>query len=416
MDLSNKTALVYDRGLYTYLAQKLGESFKHVYYYIPDSSLYPKSPKSEIGRNLPEIERIDDDGLWKCIDKVDVIFFFDCYDSGLQTFLRSKGYLVFGSGLSSRIELDKTYFLETLKKLSLPCPYTYRAEGIDDLISHLTGKTDRWLKTPYYRGDFETYHFQSLPLSTPWLNDLKAKIGIREKNIEILVQSPIESEAEVGYDGFCLDGEFTSNCLCGYEVKDKGLVAKVFPTTPLILAKVNDAFSNIYKTLGYRGHYSTEIRITKEGKPYFIDPTCRAPSPPSELMSEIYSNYAEAVYSIATGKLPILKPIAPYGAEIILTSPWHTDHELCIEIPKDLIPYIKLKNHTKRGSHYYCIPNDNGGFFGAVVTTGSTLKAATSKALDIVSEIKCDELEFSSSLFDTADEAIQAGGKFSVGF
>jgi hypothetical protein len=415
VSLKDKKCLVFDKGLYTFLGQKLGESFGKVYYYLPIAEPYPNSPKKAIGAGLDEMERVYD--FWKYLDKVDMVAFFDCYEGGLQHWLRGKGYRVFGAGHSEKMELDKTFFLETMDSAGLPVPRTYRADGLDDLVKHLDGKGEKWLKTSYYRGDFETHKYPGrMKPFQPWLTDLRSRIGERADDIEILVQDPIKSEAEAGYDGFCVDGAYTGNCLVGYEVKDKGLVAKVFKEPPEIIKCVNDCLSGVYQKLGYRGHYSTEIRITKDGTPYFIDPTCRAPSPPSELMCEIYGNYAEAVWQIAGGEVPELEPLAPYGAEVILTSEWHDKHELFVEIPKDVRQWVKIKNQTKKRGDFCCVPNGNGGFFGAVVALGNTMKEACDKAMDILKEVEADELDYESDVFAKAGEAVKAGEQFGIKF
>ena len=416
MDLGNKTALCFDRGLYSFLAQKLGESFGRVLYYMDCPSPYPESQRAQIGKGLPELEWIDDP--WPHVDKADLLCFFDCNDGRMQHYFREKGYRVFGSGRSERLELDKAWFLEQVSAARLPVPHTYRAEGLEDLERYLAdAKGEKWLKTSYYRGDFETQKFRGMKHLRPWLSDLRQRIGERRaKEIEILVQSPIDAKCEAGYDGFCVDGEFTDNCLVGYEIKDKGLVAKVFEQPPEILARVNDAMGPLFRKLGYRGHYSTEIRITAEGKPYFIDPTCRAPSPPSELMCELYANYAEAVWQIAGGEVPTLKPKAPYGAEIVLSSAWHESHELCVEFPRELAPFVKLKNQTRRQGTHYIVPNGNGGIFGAVVAYGKTMDEATRKALEYAEQIECAELDYESSLFDQAAEQTKCGEAFGIPF
>lgn len=410
----NQKAIVFDRGLYVYLAQKLGESLSKVWYYKPESSPYPESPQSQIGRNLPEIERVDN--FLQYIDKADYLIFFDAYDGADQQFYRDKGYKVFGSGNSEIVEMDKVYFIEKLIEYNMPLPTTYRAEGIQDMLDYLKGKKDKYIKSVRHRGDFETYHYVNERHAVHWLDDLKNTVGSREREIEILIQDPVKSACEAGYDGFCIDGEYTESCLIGYEVKDKGLIAKVFPETPDILAYVNDKFSPLFKKLGYQGHWSTEVRITENGTPYFIDPTVRGPSPPSELMCEIYENYAEAVLQIADGKVPTLKPRAKFGAEIILKSEWHKEHKLTVEFPKEISQWVKLKNQTWKDGAYDCIPNRNAGYFGAVVALGNTVEEATKKAIEYAEQIEADELCFDSNVFDKAGEAIKSGEKFGIKF
>lgn len=416
VDLSTKTAIVYDRGgLYLYCAEKLAQSYGKVYYYLADADAYPSSQKHTIGMGIPKVKRVHD--FFKYIDKADIVYFFDCYDGELQHWLRSKGYTVFGSGRGEQVEIDKILFLETLEKLGLPCPKTYLAEGMDDLKKYLEehdGET-LWLKN-LHRGDFETRKFKSMAQIKPFLDDLRKRIGTASDTVEVLVQHKIDSACEVGYDGFQVDGQFTKNCIVGYEIKDKGFVAKVFDETPEIVGCINDAFSDTFKRLGYRGNYSTEIRVTEDGSPYYIDATCRVPSPPGELMCELYASWAEDTYAIAQGTIPELKPKAKYGAEIILTSSWYDHHELHVKFPKEIAQYVKLKNHTIRDGEYYCVPNGNGEFFGAVVAWDDTLEGAIKKVLKYAEQVEADELEYDASLFDAAKESIKCGEKFGVNY
>ena len=133
-------------------------------------------------------------------------------------------------------------------------------------------------------------------------------------------------------------------------------------------------------------------------------------------MCELYENWAEATYQIACGEIPELKPKAKYGAEIVLTSSWHNEHEVHVKFPKEIAQHVKLKNHTKRDGEYYCIPNGNGEFFGAVVAWGNTLEEATKKCLEYAEQVEADDLDFDKTIFDKTGESIKAGEKFGIDF
>ena len=75
-----------------------------------------------------------------------------------------------------------------------------------------------------------------------------------------------------------------------------------------------------------------------------------------------------------------------------------------------------MKNHRKEGDHYYIIPNENDGYFGAVVAWGDTLKEATDKCREIIEEIKCQDLEKDDALFEKAQEQVDGGKQFGLGF
>lgn len=413
-DISNKTFLVSDTGLYFYLARKIGEKAKKVYYHLQDSDAYASGHKNLIGKGFEEIERVD--SFIKYQDKADCICFFDIYSGEDQEQLRKDGHIVFGNGMAEELELNRIFFIDFLKEYGLPIIKTYLADGTDDLEGYLKDKKDKYLKTSYYRGDFETYHYTSWDRFQSFLNDLKARIGIRSRDIEILVQNPIKSACEVGWDGYAIDDKYTEENLVGYEIKDLAYLGKVFKKTPQVLAKVNNSAMDYHGKNNCRGHFSTEIIIIRSGLGYFTDATERAPSPPSELMSEMDKKYAENIPKIAEGGVPKTDYQEEYGAEIILKSPWHEKHELCVEFPKDLEPFIKLKNATKRNGVHICIPNGNAGYFGAAIGFASSVKQAIQNVLDVVKEIGADELKIDKYLFNEAMEEVEAGAEFGIEF
>jgi len=410
--MSKHKILVIDRGLNLHLARKIGESEAKVWYCMEDKSPFPESPKIQIGRNLEEVERVI--SPWEYIDKADAIYFFDTYDGKFQKWLSDNDYRVFGCGLSEKIELDRVFFYETLSKLGMPVTGTYIAEGLDDLCGYLKGKTDKWLKTSYHRGDFETHHYTNMRQLGPWIDDLRCRLGSRADKIEVLVQNPIKTECEAGWDGFCVDGKFNQNGLVGYEVKDRGYICKVVKDPPKILKDVNDKMGPVLKSLGMKGHWSTEVRITDSGKAYFTDPTTRAPSPPSELMCEMYEDYAGIIWDISGDVMPTPKVKAPYGAELILKSGWHAKHELIVEFPESISPFVKLKNATKVGSAYSCIPNENEGYFGAVIAYGNSMEEAIKTCMDRAEMIEADELKIDDEIFSEASCTVAAGKKFGI--
>jgi len=413
--MKDKKVIVYDRGLYVYLAQRLARDFGKVYYYLADSDPYPCSAKSNIGTGLEGIERVQT--FWDYVDDVDLIVFFDVYDGTLQHYLRSKGYNVFGSDLSEKIELDRKLMLKAVGMVGLPVPKTDIVVGLDALEEYLKTSGEKYLKRSYYRGDLETKHFENIDQIMPWIDDLRHKLTQREtREIEILCQDPIPCDCEVGYDGFIVDGTYTKNALTGYEIKDEGYIGAISESAPKVLQIVNQKMSPIYKQLGYRGHYSNEIRITEDKKAYLTDPTCRAPSPPAALMSEIYSNYSEIVWSIAIGEVPSLAPISKYGSEIELVSPDNEDREICVQFPPDLSPFVKLKNHYKKGESYYCVDNGNSGFFGSVICYGDSVEEVTTKCLEYAKKVVADGLVIRDEVFTKAKEAIDAGRKYGIMF
>jgi hypothetical protein len=416
VDVSKMTAIVYDRGgLHLYWAEKLSEKYKTVMYYLADSDSYPTSQKHTIGMGIAKVKRIHD--FWKHVDEADLIVFPDCYDGELQHWLRAKGYKVFGSGRAEKLEIDKIYFMDKLKELKLPAAETYIAHGLKELREYLIkhDNTTLFLKN-LHRGDFESKKFSSMSQIRPWLDDLVKRVGTASDTMDVLIQHKIDAVAEVGYDGFCIDGDYTENCIVGYEIKDCCFAGKVFSKTPDVLAEINTAFAPSQKELGGRGNLSTEIRVTKDGLKYYIDPTERCPSPPGEVICEVYENWAEALYQIACGQVPTLRPQGKFVAELVLTSEWYNEHEMHVTFPKKYKCHVKLKNHSIRDGEHYCIPNQNGAFFGAVVAYANTLKEAIAKVKEVAESIEADDYKYDPSGFDAATEAVKAGEQFGIAF
>ena len=187
---------------------------------------------------------------------------------------------------------------------------------------------------------------------------------------------------------------------------------------PEIIDSFDQKMSPLFKEQGYKGHYSNELRITKEGKAYGIDLTIRAPSPPYASMMEMYEDYPGMVWQIANGEMPDCTPKkdAVVCAEVILVSEWHKDYEMCVEFPKEIEPHVKLRNQKKDGDVYYVIPNKNDGFFGSAFAYGTKIDSVIEEAIDLIKQIKCVDKDFHKSIFDEAKEQIEAGRKFGIDF
>ena len=421
MMIGHDNVLIYDRGLYSYRAEEFAKVAKSVRYFMPDAAAYPESTRDCIATDLDGVERVYD--FEEALKTADWIYFPDCYDGPKQAALREQGHAVFGEGLAGKLEMDKEFFYSHLEEIGMEVPFTYIAENFEEAVEYLKGKKNKWLKPAdsYSRGDFETKHWVNERQGRRWVNSIRHRLGIRCDDLRLLIQDGIKDcVCEPGWDGLNLLGQCTADGMVGYEDKDKLLIGRVMPEPPKIIKEVNDKLAPILKELGCQGHWSTEIKITKKGTFYFLDPTLRVPSPPGESFDLVYSNYCEACGEIARGRLPKMKWAKRYMAELMLYSSVYEDEQICVEFPKELKDNIKLKNHTKskdkHGEYYTCIPNDNGGFFGGVVATGDSVKECKEKILDIVCQIEAEGLEFDGSAFDRCECSIEKGRSHGINF
>ena len=413
MSIEHSTILCYDRGDHTYLAEKIAQTAKEVLFYTPILGPHPVIRDDQIGFGLDGVEKIDDFEEYK--DKVDMIFFPSVYDGEKALKLREEGHRVFGSW--DEIELDRILFLDTLEEVGLKPVPTRLVKGIDEAIEYLTGKENKWIKTPYYRGDFNTVHYHNIKTFMPWFNFMRARLGERgSSTMEILIQDDFPCEVETGGDRYCIDGQFTEKGLVGYEIKDKGYIFKVTNKMPKIIDDIDEKMGPVLGKNNYRGAWSTECRINKNGDVRFTDATARFGSPPGEAMCEIFKDFGQTVLDVADGIVPDLKEVATYGATIILTSWFNEEKEICVQFPKEFKQNVKLQNCYKYKDDYYCVENETDGYFGSVATWGNSIKEVTEKAKEIAESVVCLGKEYNSSVFDEAEECIKAGEKFGINF
>jgi len=413
--IEHSTVIVYDRGFNTYIAEKLAESAKKVQFYVPILGAYPTLKDDSIGQGLDGVERIDD--FEKHKDKADLIVFPGEYDGEMCDRIWKEGGCAFGSGLSAEIEINKILFLETLKKVGLKVIKTYRADGLDDAEEYLKDKKNKWIKTPYLRGDFDTTPFHNMKTFKPWLDLMRVNFGQRgSAEIIMLIQDDFPAVVEGGGDRYCIDGVMTPKGTIGYEEKDSWYVYKVVDKFPKIIDDVDQKIATEFKKLGYRGAYSSEDRINEDGEVRFTDATNRFGSPPGEGICETYTTFAQDVEDVANGKMPKMEHEHDYGAIIIFSSSFNDENEICVDFPKEFKANVKLKNAYKFKGDYYCVPNDSDGFFGAVAAQGDTLEEAVEQANEIAEEVYCLSGKHKEIDIEKARKKISDGERFGINF
>ena len=402
-DLSTKTLLQIDNGLFVPAAQHLGKYFKKVWYCRPTAAAFLKGSQHVIGQGLSGIEWVDDYEPY--VKKADAIWVSDVNYSHLQLLFQEFGCNVAGALGGERMELDKAFFLDMLAKVGLPVPKTWRFEGVDKAWAFLKDKKEKlWLKGgEKYRGDFESTYHDNKYQTEIIFNELRAELGLERVNdIEILVQEDIPDAIEVGRDGFMLNGRMASNGTVGIEEKSQLYLCKVLKDVPPILGNITQKLEPVFADLKFQGPYSDEVRVTKKGIGYPIDPCCRPGNPPTSCLLELFGeDYAQAIWSLAHGEMPILKPKFTHAAEIILSSSWHIKNELHVDIPKHLRQWVKLRNSIQRpNGERYCIQNDCGGSFGSVVSVGNSVEEVGELVEERAAELDIYGMEYTKGFLD----------------
>jgi hypothetical protein len=416
LNLAAMRIMVVDQGLFCELAIKLSQSFGHVYYWVPAYSGFKKITKARIGQGIPDIELVDD--IFEVpIDEVDLYVFPDVYFGWLQTHLRSLGKAVWGAGQGEKLELDRAWMKDEMKKLGLPVGPWQRVKGMDALREYLKKNKDQYVKVSEYRGITETFHAPHYAHVEPKLDELALELGPLGKDCEFIVEAALPDRIEIGSDMYTVDGQYPKSILAGPEIKDVGYAGIFKPRSefPKGLTHFDDVIAPLLKSFGYRGPMSTELRMNKPTDGIMVDFCARQASPPSELYMEFYTNLADIIANGASGTLIEPKPIAKFGAQALIHSSWASTHFQPLDIPKELRQFVKLKNPILVDGKWYTVPQkDDLVQIGGIIGFGETLDEAFDMVREIAKGIKGHYIDIKTDSFEDVEKVIEEADKYGI--
>lgn len=411
-DLSGKTALAVDGGLFLELAIRLSKNgFGRVLYKCDITQPFPKVHESVVGDGFESIEVTSD--IWAVKDEVDVFVFPDCSNPGLQRELRQQGKAVWGSGDGVFLEWNRRSFLERISELGLPVPEYEVVNGLANLRTHLHDLTDQYIKISRYRGNGETWHWIDRQTSFGELDRLAIEYGGVAENVQFLVFPSLECVSEWGYDGYFCGGRFPSHSMHGLECKDKSYIGAFVSQhdLPEQIRHVNEVMTPVLRECGYANFYSSEVRITEDGTGYFSDPTCRHASPAGEPQLEIYSNLPEIVWAGAHGECIDPIPTAKFSAQALITH--HGDEKKWrrIIVPNPVRQWVKLYSACQTADEVYDLPpfEHSCESVGSVIGLGNTVSEALEDLKENASALEGQPVTVEiMSLADTLKDVVEA--------
>lgn len=393
-DLRRKSVLIADHGLYLSLALRMAREFGQVgYHHLAWKRGFPGYEEYDIGRGFDEI-KVEHE-LFDAVDRYDLIWFPDVLNGDLQSFLRKKGYRVFGSGKGDELELYRIYAKRLMETVGLPVQPYKVVTGIEALIDFLKNNKGWFVKLSKLRGITETFGSDDYWLIEPRLDELAYKTGIRKKYQEFLLEQKIDTELEYGYDGVCVDGKFPDLAANGVEVKDVAYacIVQEYAKLPKGMLKVNGALAAPLAAYNYRNFFSTEIREAKDGTPYLIDLTCRHPSPAGETQQELWGNLGEVAFEGAEGNLVQFKAKARYAVQSMIFADRADENVQPIKFPDEFRDNVKLYFECREDDHSYVLPQiTKMNEIGSVVTIGDDLEETVERNKEIAETIEGDKV------------------------
>lgn len=302
--------------------------------------------------------------------------------------------------MAERYEYDRELFLKTLKEVGLPCPEYKVCIGLSALAEFLKDNEDWWIKMEL-RGDDETWRHRNWILSQRKLESLAYRYGPFKEALKFVCVKHIDSKVEVAYDGFMVTSpsgkvQFPKLAFQGYEDKNKAHILAVTEYENLCeqVTTTNELFAPKLADKYFRSAWGTEIKVTDDSF-FFLDATCRAPSPPGEIVLELVKNLGEFMWQGSAGNLIELETEKPFASQVTLYSPWASGNFETFQIPKEVRRWIKFYApcQTEEGISVVPPQADNPLGFGnesvaVVIGLGDTIQ----ESIDAVKE-HCDLIE-----------------------
>lgn len=412
----DKVLLVCDNGLFFEFALKLADHFKKVYYYTEWKNAYPGMAEAVVGtewkngKKLPtfdgkRLERVEN--MFSVLDEVDCFFTPDIYDGDLLETLEHSGIPSFGSGKAESLELNRYETAQEMKAVGMDVAPTVKVVGIQALRDYLKKVKNKWIKISKYRKHFETFHHIDYRLSEPLLDSIESDLGPLKYITEFVVVDNIEAIVEEGIDAYSVDGQLPNRMFSGCEIKDVAYAGAVIEQKDLSRGnkRVNESFLKLLKKYDHNGFFSTEVRTTKDGKNYFIDPCMRLGLPPNALYQEIYMNLGEIIWAGANNILVEPEIENKYGMEVLISSGWHSGGHQTVYFPPEIRQWVKLVNPIKIDGTYHVLRLSDATTIGSLVAVGKSHEECAKKIEKMADMIEGYDLNIKTEGINEAIEA-----------
>ncbi len=413
MNLRHMHALVYDLGLFTENALRLLRDCASVKYFVPWVDAFPEPFKAKIGEGLDGMERIV--SFEEHLDAADFVFVPDTLCAGLVEWLKKHDYPVAGAGAAEK--LDRWHGRQRQKENGLPVQETHRVKGVTALRKFIREHKNYFIKIDVFRGVEESFrHIDEH--QTEWTVDrIACKLGPYKEDVVFVCEELLEG-MEPGIDAITWEGELLFPTACGYEERGSGLIERVYRTEaelPDAARWVDEGLAPEFKKHRTRFFYSAEFRIGPSRTPYLIDPTIRLAAPGvAAIQAELYRNYTEVVYGLATGKKTAPVITHKYAAALALESQDARVGWVNVGFPKEMRRWLKLRMAVRKGADYYCVPGFES--VGTVIGLGDTVKEAVDLVKQRAKQVKGKRLTMDETGLDRIVDQIDKGKRYGINF
>jgi hypothetical protein len=413
-NLSNKSILVVDNGLFCEMARTLAQSFGKVYYCYPSPAAFPTLNAAMIGYGFEGVTLAKDP--FDVIDTVDMVCYPDIGFGSQQDYLRERGMPVWGAGKAEELELDRVKTYELMEKYGYPVQEYAVVTGMDALRDYLKTHKKVFVKVSRYRGSFETFYSPSYAMIEPRLDDIETNLGSFKYILDFIIEDEIPNCAEVGIDSWCINGQFPDKVLNGIEEKGEAYAGMIqsWDSLPEPMTRFENMLCREGVLKNYMGFWSAEKRMDKHLVPWMIDVCARAPSPPNEAYQENTKNFPEIIWAGAHGEM--VQPIyeKKFVAQIVMDSSWSEKHEQPISFPASNRRWVKLRNAVKINGQHRCIPQVIDSSIGSVIGLGDSLAEAMAMAREVGSSVSGYQISVKTEPLDKIKQKVDLAASFGI--
>lgn len=409
-------ACVVDHGMFMPVAEKLAERMAKIYYYTPWEKGFADLKDVILGDGIELLHRENDFLKSPQFEEIDLFVFPNIMYSGLQERLEAIGKSVWGSRSADELELFKGRFYSTLEKVGLPVPAHKRIQGMSALRKYLQENDDKFVKISFFRETMDTWHHIDYEHSEGDLDNLACQLGPFKEDILFYVLDNIDTPIEGGIDNYCIDGQWPSYAVLGYEKKNESYLATVKPFSemPEVFLKVNEAMGPVLGRYRYRNFFSTEVRV-KGNTSFFIDPTCRTPSPAGEEQLELYSNISDIIWHGAHGELIEPEIAAEFAGEALINHTGKVDRWRSLRVPKEIRRWVKLYGCAEKDGVSWWPPSTDPTV-GCVVGIGDNMEEVIDHINSTVEGLGDAPVKIDTSSFPSLLQEIEKAQKLGIEF
>lgn len=355
--------LCIDNGLYTPQCDDLSDGGKNeVFYYTPWAQPFPSINDYQKGYGYGNLKK----ELWffNRVLEADLIANFDVSNNDLIHYLKQvhPKKSVFGAGQGEKLEHDRVFLKEWLKAKGMPVgPYKV-IKGFSDLLKYLKVNPDKYVKTNIFRGDMESFHFNSWEDEKYILDEMAVILGLLKDDYTFIVEDPIEAVVQSGSDNFFTNGEFVPFSW-GFEIDKNLCVNKVIndidDMPPELLGNI-EALRPLMARMDYRGPVSTEERITNKNESFLIDFTARLPAPMGQMYPVFINNWTEVVYKIGKNQQVDIDCDYDYIGSYCLMCEHARNNNVKVKVDEKHLKDVRFQMVAKNKDGYFALKGNEG--------------------------------------------------------